>query len=495
MDILERCQKWHKKSKFHKIIEALESIPASERTPEMDCELARAYINQAGSEGKELFYKAIALLKSHEAYFQGDHIWNFRMGCAYFYLNQEGRALGYFEQALEACPGDEDTQTFMEDCQKCLLLPQFSENFRERTAKTWEAFAESEAELRRIMDEDKKRQRGNELIAKCGEILHRAFDNVCFEMGFNGEKHELILTPEGNKVKLFELVYFQRHAPASVLEKWNVLVGRQPKENIGLQAGDCELSGDDVQVWVEKKGKDSIGLTMYSEKLLPLLQEDEDRAKWMLYILTDQVLGEIPAMRYIDRLDVVRERREEASILLGHLPQTLENMGLDLSTDVGNYLENSYISYKMKPDEDPETDWRLDIIVGSTNCQALINDYMNGENDYMDDLHADGVAAGFLCYPLDDFDGDDRGKKIFDFRDRLEAALNERAGEEAVILTGGGTGIYCGYLDFIAWDLPAVLDAAESFFEDSGVRWANFHVFRRNAGTVSLVSQEEESDE
>ena len=30
---------------------------------------------------------------------------------------------------------------------------------------------------------------------------------------FNGEKHELILTPEGDKVKLFELVYFQKHAP------------------------------------------------------------------------------------------------------------------------------------------------------------------------------------------------------------------------------------------------------------------------------------------
>ena len=47
-------------------------------------------------------------------------------------------------------------------------------------------------------------------------------------MGFNGEKHELILTPEGDKVKLFELVYFQKHAPKEVLEHWNILVGRQP---------------------------------------------------------------------------------------------------------------------------------------------------------------------------------------------------------------------------------------------------------------------------
>ena len=43
LDILEQCQKWHEESKQHKIIDALEAIPAQERTPEMDSELARAY--------------------------------------------------------------------------------------------------------------------------------------------------------------------------------------------------------------------------------------------------------------------------------------------------------------------------------------------------------------------------------------------------------------------------------------------------------------------
>ena len=37
--------------------------------------------------------KAIALLKPHEEYFEGDHYWNFRMGYSYYYLDQEGRAL------------------------------------------------------------------------------------------------------------------------------------------------------------------------------------------------------------------------------------------------------------------------------------------------------------------------------------------------------------------------------------------------------------------
>lgn len=495
MELLEQCQIWHEHEEYQKIIDTLEAIPAGERTPEMDMELARAYNNQADPEDKELFRKAISLLMPHEAYFQGDHRWNFRIAYAYYYLDQEGPALRYFEQALEDHSGDEETQSFIEECENRLALPQFKENFRVRTAKAWAAFVENEAELRRFMDADKNHKQGEELIAQCNEMLHIAFEDVCFEMGFNGEKYELILTPEGNKVKLFELVYFQRHAPASVLEHWNILVGRQRSGGFALRLDDWELSGKDVQVWVEKLDEHSVGLTLYCEKLLPLLQENEAQAEWMLYTITDQVLGEIPAMRYINQFEVVQERPEEPSILLDQLPMTLEGMGLDISTDAGNYLENSYTGYQMKPDEDPEANWRLDVMAGSTNCPAFINGYLNNENDYMDDLHADGVVAGFLCYPLDSFDGEDRTQQIFAFRDKLEETLLQQAGEEALTLTGGASGIYCGYLDFIAWDLPAVLNAAKDFFENSSLAWANFHVFRWEAATVPLVSKDEEERE
>lgn len=497
MDLLKQCEIWHENDEHQRIADALEAVPEGERTPEMDSVLARAYNNLADPGepgGVELLKRAIGLLKRHEAYFQGDHYWNFRMGYAYFYLDQEGAALRYFEQALEAKPGDEDTQEFIDYCERQLSFPHFDATFRERAESAWEAFAEGEAKLRRMMDEDKAHTRGDELIEACDEILRLAFSDVSFEMGFNGEKYELILTPEGNRVKLFELVYFQNQAPASVLDRWNILVGRQPVADIGLRSGDWALSGSDVQVWVEKLEDNSVGLTVYSEKLLPLLQEDEGHAQWMLYTLTDQVIGEIPAMRYIEYFDVVEERREEPSVLLSELPELLRGMGFDLAVTPETYLETSYIGYEMNPKEDPEADWRLDIMAGSTCCPAFINEYLNAESDYVDDLHADGAVAGFLCYPLDSFGGDDRSQKIFAFRDDLEAALKEEAGTKAVALTGGATGIYCGYVDFIAWDLPAVLRTAQKFFQDRSLSWANFHVFRRKALTVPLVSQQEAED-
>ena len=494
MDILKQCQKWHEESKQHKIIDALEAIPAEERTPEMDSELARAYNNLADPHKptcKEMLKKALALLKPHEEYFEDDYYWNFRMGYSYFYLDQEGRALRYFEKALEARPGDEDTKEFIERCKKGISLPQFWECFRERTENWWETFAEMEAELRQMMDEDKDHTRGAELVAQMQETLNLVFDEISFELGVGGEKHELILTPEGDKVKLFELVYFQKHAPKEVLEHWNILVGRQPLQNIGLRTEDgWDISGDDVQIWLEEQGENSFAISAYCEKLLPMLREEEGRAWWMLTTLTDQVLGEISHMRYIDSFDVLEEPKAEPSFLLSQLPDKLREQGLELSTDPEAYLE-SYLGYKMEPKQDPDADWRLDVMAGSTCCVPLINGYLNADNDFMDDLHADGAVAGFFCYPLDTLREEEGSQKIFDFRDKLEEVFATDEGSEVLTLTGGATGLYCGYVDFIAWDIRTALQMAKEFFEGSDIPWAIFHTFRREAGSVPLKQQDD----
>ena len=502
MDILKQCQKWHEEDKHLKIVDALEAIPAEERTPEVDMELARAYNNLADPsepEGRKLLHRALELMQPHEEELGDTYSWNFRMGYSYFYLDQEGRALRHFEKALELHPGDDpklntrqDMEELINSCKKGISLPQFWECFRERTENWWETFAEMEAQLRQMMDEDKDHTRGAELVAQMEGALNQAFDEISFEMGFNGEKHELILTPEGDKVKLFELIYFQKHAPKEVLEHWNILVGRQPLQNIGLRTEDgWDISGDDVQIWLEEQGENSFAISAYCEKLLPMLREEEGRAWWMLTTLTDQVLGEIPHMRYIDSFDVLEEPKAEPSFLLSQLPDKLREQGLELSTDPEAYLE-SYLGYKMEPKQDPDADWRLDVMAGSTCCVPLINGYLNADNDFMDDLHADGAVAGFFCYPLDTLREEEGSQKLFDFRDKLEEVFTSGEGPEVLTLTGGATGLFCGYVDFIAWDIRTALRMAKAFFEDSGIPWASFHTFRREAGTVNLKAPPEE---
>ena len=493
MDLLKQCQQWFEQNETQKVIDALEAIPAGERTPELDSELAKAYIAiaEVGEAGRPLYEKALELLQAHEEELGGDHCWNYRVASAYYFLDEEGPALCYFEKALKARPGDQDTQEYIDDCRRRLSLPRFEKNFRERTQEAWTAFSQIEAELRQIMDTDKMHQRGEELIEKCGNALKTALRDTSFELGFNGEKYELILSPEGLRSHLFPLVYFQKQAPESVLEHWNIWVGRQPCEGFELRAGEIEVRAEDVQMWAEETEDHQVSLVLYCEKLTPLLKEDTDRVWWALSMLVDQTIGEVSAIAFVAGFDVYAQPKDEPAMLLSQLPELLQSMGLSLWRNGSDYLENSYLAYELEPVKDPEADWRLDVYTGSCRLPVLINDYLGARSDVVDEYHRDGIAAGFLCYPLAGFTGEERSKNILDFRDALQESILNQAGAEAVTFLGGATGLYCGYLDFISWDLPAVLTAAQAFFEGSGLPYAHFHTFRRDVGGVPLLDEKE----
>lgn len=496
-ELLKQCRKWHEQNEYRKIIDTLEEIPEEERTCEIDMELARAYNNRAVSEepvNRVMLKRAIDLMEPYCDELEEDHSWNFRMGYAHFYLEQEGQARWYFEDALKYHPGDaprytsqEQIRELIEICEARLALPDFRENFRQRTVRAWETFAARETDLRRLLNEEKI----EEVLTICRETLHIAFLNIAFEIGVGGKKPELILTPEEDRVKLFELLYFRRHAPSEVLENWEIRLGRQPVTNVALHSDDVDVAADDVRVWVEEYKEGTVALTLYSEKFLPLLRDDEDnedRVLWLAGALVGNVVGEIPYMRYVAYLHVKGEPDNTPSVSLAELPEKLEELGYDLSISTEELLE-IYCGYQMKPDNDPDAIWRADVIAGSSSCFQLIEDYMQDDVYSIDDLHADGAVAGFLIYRLDSFDGEDRDKKIFDFREELEAYLGQNAGADAVTLTGGATGISFGYLDFIAWDLRAVLSAAKEFFENSKLTFAGFHVFRQGPDYVTLIDR------
>ena len=66
MEVLKQCQKWFEQNEIQKVIDALEAIPTEERTPELDCELAKAYITIAEVGERKPFEKALHLLALHE---------------------------------------------------------------------------------------------------------------------------------------------------------------------------------------------------------------------------------------------------------------------------------------------------------------------------------------------------------------------------------------------------------------------------------------------
>lgn len=205
-------------------------------------------------------------------------------------------------------------------------------------------------------------------------------------------------------------------------------MGRPPSAGFGLRAFGQEVCTEDVQVWTEKGKSSQVSLSMYCEKLLPLLREEEGKAYWMLYTLTDQ---------------------------------------------------------------DPKADCRMDVFAGVTRCPALVNEYLSQKGNIVDTFRREGIVPGFFCYSLSCFaEKENRGEAILDFRDELEASVRRAAGEETVTFLGGASGIYCGYPDFIAWDISAVLSAAAEFLKKSPVEWAVFCSFRRDSEVIRLAEKQ-----
>lgn len=487
---LDQLERWNEEGQYQHIIDALEALPRQELTARLASDLARAYNNLAQPQDKHLFHRAVRLLEAGEEELGDDHCWNFRMAYAYYYLDQEGLARYYFRRALDARPGDRDTQEFIVHCDKRLALPLSAKPFRLRVREGWEAFLAGEEELRRLMDQKDQAAVGDELIAKCGRLLSAAFEDVCFELGHNGEKYELILTPEGDWAKLFQLVYFQRRAPREVLERWNIQVGRTRSANFGLRMYGQDISAADAQVWVERLEGTQVELSVYCEKLLPLMEENENRAYGLMAILLDQTIGELAAMRYVDRLELLTAPEAGDSVgldrLAAYLEQELDPEGWPQSADPEQACQR-YTAYQAKPTQEEEWSLRQDVYVGVSCCMPILNCYYRGDDSVMDAFHRDGVVPGFVYYPLEGIDK----QEILNLRDSLEQAILERAGEEAALFIGGATGTAYGYLDFIAWDLKAVLDAAVEALAAAPMKWAAFHTFRWDAAGIALKREEE----
>lgn len=363
--------------------------------------------------------------------------------------------------------------------------------FRQRVTEGWQSFLAGESGLRKLMDENPGSE---QIVAKCSELLAPVFSDIAFELGYNGAKYELILTPEGDRARLFPLVYFQRHAPGKVLEHWNILVGRQPADrgSYCLRMFGQDIDTKEVQVWTDWQEDKTVALSLYCEKLVPLLRENESDAYWMMYVLLDQAVGEIPSMKYVRDLKLLERPGEgESQPLLRLFTDFQKKWNLDKEEmlDASQYC-NCYTAYQIEPDPDANDGLRGDVFAGVTTCLPLINAYLSNRTDCIEYFHKDGIEAGYFYYPLDGFTGENRSAKILDFRDEIEAAIAEQAGTDAVTFTGGASGIYCGYLDFIAWDMEAVFKAAEDVFHKSDLMWAGFHSFRRDANSIILKDEE-----
>lgn len=493
MDILAQCRMWHHGDEYQKIIDALEKIGPERRTMEMDLELARAYNNQATAADKDLLWKAAALLRKHEEKMAEDYSWNFRLAYAYYYLDREDQALGYFRKALTLHPGDRpnintkaEIEEFIKHCMEQLVCPDFSRPFRRRVLDAWAAFAAEEAEFRALIDR-KSAEAGEELVARVETILRRAVHDMTFELGKHDDRYELILSADGQRMNLFQLSYFAKYAPLSVRAHWDIYTGRQRTPGFVMRSGSWEVAAEDVDVWAEPTKSCRAKVTLYAKTLKLLMAVDHPMAEWMLSVLVDTELGEVAAMSALDGLDVAGSPLPGMPISLRWLYKHLEELGADMSGDAERSLAWT-LDYTLEADTDENASWRLDVCEGETRAAPLINEYLKGESWETDRYFADGITAGFFIIPAASFDGD--RKSMAAFLGDMGGRIQKEAGPHAVTLLGTAAGLYAGYIDFIAWDTDAVFRAADICFTKTDLPWAGYHSFRRDLPTMRLINRE-----
>ncbi len=106
----EQLQKWHEGDEYDKIVEAIQAVPQENWDYELICQLARALNNLDKME------EALAWLLTVAEQGANDPLWYYRLGYAYYYLDQEDKALEAFVRACALDPEDEDAWMFMSWC-------------------------------------------------------------------------------------------------------------------------------------------------------------------------------------------------------------------------------------------------------------------------------------------------------------------------------------------------------------------------------------------
>lgn len=130
--LLQQIEQWNADDEEQKIIDAILKVPEEERTAELTGLLARSYNNQGN------YNEAIEQLLSVKEECKEDALWFYRLGYAYYYLNQLDKAQKAFERSLELDPSDEDAKEYIENC-KNGVLPHNPEMYEEEELDALEA--------------------------------------------------------------------------------------------------------------------------------------------------------------------------------------------------------------------------------------------------------------------------------------------------------------------------------------------------------------------
>lgn len=430
-ELMKQIDEWHKAEKHQEIIDALEQIPEAERDFETTSLLARAYNNI------EEYAKAAELLESVREEGAEDERWNFRMGYAQYFLNNYREALDYFSKARELNPEDEDTLSFIRQCNMALPLTR-------RVKEFWNWFVENEEKLSGMMN-PKSMEEADAFM----EFISKGTNLISEDMHFNiGGDHEFTFSVEGWPDLFIIYPYIISCMPECLKGKWKFFPfnpGKVGSFAYRVHNTDVDMGKIMVKASYDEK-RENFNIRYYDKNLCALPEENSDGN---FHVILELVLGEGVSFKYvngIERASGIEEGMIALSGLRQHIEETVKSHGHE-------FFENPkdvYTGYQLTPKESDEL--RFDVIVGSTYLDSIVADYYHGSTEIFD--HADGFGVQALYMVFQNGVGEDN---ILNFRHDLEDRITEEILEPGNlgVITGGATGTEYSYIDLFVYDLRA----------------------------------------
>ena len=500
MDILQQCQIWQEQGRHELIVNLIESLPDEQRTALVECELAKACIDMAqidSMHAKDILWlkKAVALLKKHEAELSDTFKWNFRLGYAYFYLEQHDLSIKYMQKALLLHSSDhndgftkEDVEYFRSSSEQKNEMPISIHSFLDRVYLTWGEFKQRRSQIEDFINNNEH----DKAIALLDDCFHVLFDEINFELSIKGKVYEVIFPTECDLATILQLKTFIAHTPSKVKKHWSFIIGRPADANLIIDNGAATLTSQDFTVYSYDLGNCRYDLKIIAPKLKKFVSSDEQAQKLAFYFISN-TLGEINYLNHVAGLEVLNEDANindlsgyDQSCSIDSFIEKLKEQGLELNNDVKSLTDSCLKHYQQVRLFHDEICSRLDIDHGSSFLLGLHYEYLAGDGNLYNSFYHNGAVPVFICFEQTNHH-QSSSLHISDSQlAQMVATIRNKTSALATIV-GYAAGLHYGYIDCIAWDLQKFITTVDNLLgRDNKIKRAACQVFSQSNKYLQL---------
>ena len=352
-------------------------------------------------------------------------------------------------------------------------------SFKEKIELFWKFFLEEETYLRQCLQNKDSFQKARNRIE---ELIESTFYTRSFQIRFNSEtnKWELMLTPEGNKAKLFALSYWKERAPEELLEYWSFY----EMQKLMVTEAECTLEVCGIKIEIKDMSiypsfeEDRINLEVYIDQI----EDTDDSEVYMAFIiLMQQFIGEVYDMSYIGEVELINRPKDEERITLpqlkAYIEEAINNYELPLYED----LCEVYTIYELTPNPEHNRALREDVYKGKSALMSLIKEYYTGQLGTLDEGSQLGITYGFIFFNTEKMSPE----SALNLQNRLEDQLIKINKEKHVVkYIGNATGLFRSYIDCIVFDMVEFISYLEELLDKYDFEEIGFKVFKQGGKKI-----------